>query len=104
MVALTNSEKQEQPMTAFHPVIQELRQMVEEDADLYMGFRQMFEQIPSDPKYDANPLGRLQVGAISLTKDKSQQIKAICRSEITGTCSKCLTQFSLTLPNSSVGP
>lgn len=61
MAMPTNTEKPEST-TAFHPVIQELQHLVEEDADLYMGFHQMFEQIPSHPERDADPLGTQQVG------------------------------------------
>ncbi len=60
MAVLTNNKRQG-VVTMFHPVIQELQQIVEEDTVLYMGFRQMFEQIPDDPKYDVDPLGRPQV-------------------------------------------
>jgi hypothetical protein len=59
--APVNEEKARRLVTTFHPVIQELQQIIEEDADLYMGFRQMFEQIPNDPKYDIDPLGTPQV-------------------------------------------
>jgi hypothetical protein len=61
-VAPVNKEKEGGLVTTLHPVIQELQQIIEEDADLYMDFHQMFEQIPDDPKYDVDPLGSPQVG------------------------------------------
>jgi len=45
----------------WHPVIQEFRDLIESDAELYMGFHEMFEQVPRKPPYDKDPSGRLQV-------------------------------------------
>lgn len=61
--AQVNEEKNGQLVTMFQPVVQEFQQMIEEDPELYMGFRQMFDQVPDDPKYDVDPLGEPQVGS-----------------------------------------
>ncbi|KAK7460958.1 hypothetical protein VKT23_008886 [Stygiomarasmius scandens] len=45
----------------WHPVIQEFRDLIESDAELYMGFHEMFEQVPRKPPYDKDPSGRLQI-------------------------------------------
>ncbi|KXN84035.1 Phosphatidylserine decarboxylase proenzyme 3 [Leucoagaricus sp. SymC.cos] len=45
----------------FHPIVAELKRAIEGDADLYMGFHQIFEQIPNDPKYGFDPTGKPQV-------------------------------------------
>lgn len=47
-----------------HPAVQELKTMIEEDPELYMGFHQMFEQIPDKPKYRVDPTGNPQVSLI----------------------------------------
>ncbi|KAK0231733.1 phosphatidylserine decarboxylase-like protein [Armillaria nabsnona] len=46
---------------AFHPVIQEFQTLIEKDAEIYMGFRQMFEQVPTKPPYNNDPTGKPQV-------------------------------------------
>ena len=35
-------------------VIKEFQDLIESDANLYMGFHQMFEQVPTKPPYDLN--------------------------------------------------
>lgn len=60
-MAPPNEKNERQSEATFHPVIQELQQIIEGDQDLYTGFCQMFEQIPNDPKYDVDPLGTPQV-------------------------------------------
>ncbi len=47
--------------TPLRPVIQEFRQLIEEDPVLFRLFTQMFEQIPSTPEYKTNPTGVSQV-------------------------------------------
>ena len=44
-----------------HPVVQEFQDMIESDADLYMFFTQMFNQVPRRPPYNLNPAGKPQV-------------------------------------------
>ncbi|HHB75173.1 MAG TPA: phosphatidylserine decarboxylase family protein [Desulfobulbus sp.] len=43
------------------PVIQEFKDLIEEDPELYMLFKQMFTQIPDSPKFKRDPTGKLQV-------------------------------------------
>ncbi|KAI0767673.1 phosphatidylserine decarboxylase-like protein [Fomes fomentarius] len=43
------------------PTIQELKQLIESDATIYMGFQQMFEQVPAEPPYNSDPDARPQV-------------------------------------------
>ena len=45
----------------FHPVIQEFKDLIEGDPQLYMLFCQMFEQIPQKPPYINDPTGKPQV-------------------------------------------
>ncbi|GJE85181.1 phosphatidylserine decarboxylase family protein [Phanerochaete sordida] len=44
-----------------HPVIQEFQRFIEGDPVIYMGFHQMFEQVPQKPPYDKDPTGKPQV-------------------------------------------
>lgn len=43
----------------FHPVIKEFQELIENDAEIYILFHQMFEQIPE--KYKKDPTGKKQV-------------------------------------------
>ncbi|KAL0578570.1 hypothetical protein V5O48_003420 [Marasmius crinis-equi] len=45
----------------FHPVIKEFQDFIEGDPVIYMGFHQMFEQVPNKPPYDKDPTGKPQV-------------------------------------------
>src|SRR6266404_2342087 len=45
----------------FHPVIREFQRVIEEDPILYLGFHQMFDQVPHEPLYDKDPNGDPQV-------------------------------------------
>jgi phosphatidylserine decarboxylase len=45
-----------------HPVIQEFQELIENDADVWMGFHQMFEQVPTKPPYNLDPTKKPQVG------------------------------------------
>lgn len=45
----------------FHPVTQEFHQLIESNAEIYMLFHQMFEQIPNKPPYNDDPTGKPQV-------------------------------------------
>jgi len=44
-----------------NPVIKEFQLLIESDATLYMGFHQMFEQVPTKPPYDNDPTGESQI-------------------------------------------
>jgi phosphatidylserine decarboxylase len=44
-----------------HPVIEEFQALIEDDAQVYMLFHQMFEQVPRKPPYNKDPTGRPQV-------------------------------------------
>jgi phosphatidylserine decarboxylase len=43
------------------PVVQELKQLIEDDARLYMLFHQMFEEIPHGAQYRTDPTGSPQI-------------------------------------------
>ena len=42
-----------------HPVMQELKELIENDAEIYMFFHQMFTEVPK--KYQTSPTGKPQV-------------------------------------------
>ena len=44
-----------------HPVIEEFKSLIENDAEIYMFFNQMFEQVPKKPPYNKSPTGKPQV-------------------------------------------
>ncbi len=44
-----------------HPLVEELQELIESDADIYMYFNQMFNQVPKRPPYNMNPAGKPQV-------------------------------------------
>lgn len=44
-----------------HPVIEEFKNLIENDPEIYMLINQMFEQIPKKSPYDKNPIGKSQV-------------------------------------------
>jgi phosphatidylserine decarboxylase len=46
---------------ALHPVIAEFQDLIESNADIFMLFNQMFEQVPRRPPYNKDPTGRPQV-------------------------------------------
>ena len=46
---------------SFHPVIEELRNLIETDPEVYLLFHQMFEQLPDRPKFRTTPTGDPQV-------------------------------------------
>lgn len=43
------------------PVIQEFKDLIENDPELYMLFTEMFNQVPNKPPYDRDPTGKPQV-------------------------------------------
>ncbi|MDB4991094.1 MAG: Phosphatidylserine decarboxylase-related [Myxococcaceae bacterium] len=51
-------QSNEQPL---HPVIDELRLLIEDDAQVYMLFHQMFDELPDRPRFFRSPLGTPQV-------------------------------------------
>ncbi|KAJ2972414.1 hypothetical protein NUW54_g12272 [Trametes sanguinea] len=44
-----------------HRAISEFQEFIEKDAVIYMGFHQMFEQVPNKPPYNRDPTGKPQV-------------------------------------------
>ena len=44
-----------------HPVIEDFKALIEHDAQVYMLFHQMFEQVPLKPPYNKDPTGQPQV-------------------------------------------
>jgi phosphatidylserine decarboxylase len=51
-------EQRPQPL---HPVIEDFKALIENDAEIYMLFHQMFSQVPRRPPYDKDPTGQPQV-------------------------------------------
>lgn len=45
----------------FHPVVKEFKELIEGDPNLYMGFVEMFEQIPNESRYMLDAAGKPQV-------------------------------------------
>ena len=48
------------------PVIEDFKNLIEGDPVIYMGFHQMFDQVPTKPPYDTQPDGKPQVSLILL--------------------------------------
>ena len=46
---------------ALLPVIQEFKDMIESDPELFMLFTEMFQQVPLKPPYDKDPTGKSQI-------------------------------------------
>src|SRR6202035_3876165 len=44
-----------------HPIIKDFKALIESDAQVYMLFHQMFEQVPRKPPYNKDPTGAPQV-------------------------------------------
>lgn len=44
-----------------HPIIEEFKALIENDAEIYMLFHQMFAQVPHKPPYNKDPTGQPQV-------------------------------------------
>lgn len=49
------------PVTEWHPVILDFKKLIEDDPDIWMGFHQMFEQVPKKPPYNEDPTKKPQV-------------------------------------------
>src|ERR1035437_8554334 len=43
------------------PVIEEFKNLIESDAEIFMQFNLMFEQVPHKPPYNKDPTGKPQV-------------------------------------------
>jgi hypothetical protein len=43
--------------TQLHPVIRDFQTCIEDNAEIYMGFQQMFEQVPDTPRYQMDMSG-----------------------------------------------
>jgi len=54
-------EKSRAEPKPLHPVIADFQRLIESDAEIFMLFNQMFEQVPRRPPYDKDPSGRPQV-------------------------------------------
>jgi len=46
------------------PVMEDFKNFIERDPVIYMGFHQMFDQIPTKPPYDQQPDGKPQVSFV----------------------------------------
>ncbi|ORX40306.1 Phophatidylserine decarboxylase-domain-containing protein [Kockovaella imperatae] len=55
---ISHVDKHPKPL---HPVLEEFKEMVEQDSRLYMLFNLMFEQLPANKKYLKDPTGDAQV-------------------------------------------
>ena len=53
------------------PVMVDFKNLIERDPVIYMGFHQMFDQIPTKPPYNQQPDGKPQVRACSLVSSVS---------------------------------
>ncbi len=72
----------------FHPVIQEFQDLIETDAEIYMAFHQMFDQVPTKPPYDNDPTGKPQVC--------SQRCWLFSRSSVTNILLYVFPRFAIT--------
>jgi hypothetical protein len=99
-VAKPTTEKTQLDHTAiFHPVVAELQTLIEQDADLYMAFHQMFEQIPDEPRNRHDPTGRPQASLAVSEVDRPVTAHLTVRSKTITTCSVNSTPFLLVLPS-----
>ncbi len=55
---LREVDAEEKPL---HPVIEDFKQFIENDPEIFMLFHQMFEQVPRKPPYNKDPTGKPQV-------------------------------------------
>ena len=58
---LKKAEARQYTPESFAPVIREFQHLIESDPEIYMGFHQMFEQVPLKPPYNNDPTGKCQV-------------------------------------------
>jgi phosphatidylserine decarboxylase len=59
------------PETPLLPVIQEFKDLIENDPEVYMLFNEMFKQIPDEDKYKKDPVGNPQI------KDYKQMLRVL---------------------------
>jgi phosphatidylserine decarboxylase len=55
---IQEADAEEKPL---HPVIEDFKQLIENDPEIFMLFHQMFEQVPTKPPYNKDPTGKPQV-------------------------------------------
>ncbi|MGL1931832.1 MAG: phosphatidylserine decarboxylase family protein [Desulfotalea sp.] len=55
---VAGTESSDRPLV---PVVQEFKDLIEEDPQLYMLFNQMFEQIPKSKAFSKDPTGKVQI-------------------------------------------
>lgn len=48
-----------------HPVLQDFKIFIEGDSVIYMGFHEMFTQVPHKPPYSEDPTGKPQVECLA---------------------------------------
>ena len=58
LIAETEALETPEPLL---PVMQEFKELIEQDAELFMLFTQMFQQIPQTPSFQKDPVGNPQV-------------------------------------------
>ncbi|RPD60582.1 hypothetical protein L226DRAFT_461608 [Lentinus tigrinus ALCF2SS1-7] len=60
-ITTIDSRNQRGAKVAFDPVIQQFQNVIESNSSIYMGFHEMFTQVPDKPPYDEDPTGKPQV-------------------------------------------
>ena len=63
-IAKVDERRQSGVKVAFDPVIEEFRNTIESSSPIYMGFHEMFNQVPDKPPYDKDPTGKPQVRSV----------------------------------------
>jgi phosphatidylserine decarboxylase len=58
---IKKAEARQRTPESFVPVIREFQHLIESDPEIYMGFHQMFEQVPLKPPYNNDPTGKCQI-------------------------------------------
>lgn len=54
--SVQESQLRDQPIEELSPVIQEFKNLIESDANIWTGFHQMFDQVPQYPPYNNDPV------------------------------------------------
>ena len=65
-VAKVDERMQKGVKVEFDPCIQAFQDTIESSSPIYMGFHEMFNQVPDKPPYDKDPTGKPQVWSFVL--------------------------------------
>ncbi len=60
-IAKIDDRRKKGTKVALDPVIQEFQEVIESNSPIYMGFHEMFNQVPDKPPYNNDPTGKPQV-------------------------------------------